>query len=172
MPDVAYRVVDLTDSIGKIYARHGANEVLSSALTDCSAPIVNTSSPDDTLSRLAQIYNKSIRLPDSPDIPIDITFLATLGFLANTAFTFMYRGNIGAARQNFEEAVQEKHKARSETTISYIQTMQEILNQLDLAQRIVTESKEDLNKLRQKNNLGSLDDHLLETFDKYVPTLV
>lgn len=172
MPDVAYKVVDLTDSIGEIYARHGANQVLSSALTDCSAATINTSAPDDTLARLAKIYDNRSKLLTSPDITEDFVFLATLGFLASTGFIFMYRGNTGAARQNFEEAVQEKHKARSETTVSYIQTMQEILDQLDLAQRIVTESREDLNRLRQEHDLGSLDGQLLKNFDKYVPILV
>ena len=169
-------------SLEQIYMKHGTNSGLVRLLTSISIPVASEfpiswlmelkdlirnktmvygSSGNVHTNQLFQIasivMDEHARLLDFRDSPPVIEG-ARSNYFKSLSFIMLYRGDVDEAKKYFEMANRPNHN---------LEHLQQVLDRFDEAQRVLSESKSDLNQLRGDHNMESLDLFLLEHFDRY-----
>lgn len=154
--------VQIEPRLEQIYMGHGAKNVFTYMLTQISIPVASED-PIKWLDRLEDLIEidpivvEGVKLSGLKNSPVLVQGLRKQYYKA-LSFIMLYRGDMDGAKEFFGMAY------GSEFVPEHLQA---VLGVFDEIQRVLSESKPDLNKLRQEYGFESLDLFLLEHFDKY-----
>ncbi|MCH8003959.1 MAG: hypothetical protein IH934_04995 [Nanoarchaeota archaeon] len=160
--------------------KHGADYGLVQLLTDISLPVA-TESPISWLSELKDVitnrtvvYGSNGNVHTNPVMQMaailldedaklldfsDSPFIEGVksNYFKGLSFIMLYRGDVDNAKRYFEMV----HRSNQNTELLRL-----ALDRFDEAQRILSESRDDLNQLREKHGFESLDLFLLDNSDQ------